>query len=54
MVDYMDALSQMQTAQVAQWRRPTDGGTWTIVQAVSWKRMTLEDLNEMASAPSNI
>ncbi len=50
--DYRKALSALQAMPVAQWRRPTDKGVWTRVQAIEWRRVPMLELEELGASES--
>ncbi|MGC9419519.1 MAG: hypothetical protein ACP5EN_11180 [Rhodovulum sp.] len=48
--DFDDALAVLQKMPWPEWRRPAEGGRWTRVRGVDWRRMTMEDLEVLAGS----
>lgn len=46
--DFGDALAKLHAMPWPEWRRPAEGGRWTKVRGVDWRRMTREDLERLA------
>ena len=52
--DYDEALAKLQTAVFPCWRRPTEGGSWTKVRGVDWRRVAREDLEQLQRTQADV